>query len=307
MKRALALSIALMLALCGSAAPTAGNGGRIVFSRQLDSGGSNLFVARADGSGVRKVAIPELVEDFGSARWSPDGSKLLISNLLRFDAAGELLPFRPATVRPDGSGFRMLEPPGAPSDLLCGAWSPDGKRILCGFGGDKPGVFSIRSSDGGHPIRLTTNPYGASDVAGDYSPDGDKAVIVRFRGEDTALFVVGTDGHHLRQLTPYGLAQGHELATARWSPDGRTILFATAEGGLSLIRLRDAELTPITLDAGGKDYHAFAPGWSPDGTRIVMSLSIDQQEDIYTARKDGTHLQRITNTAAFEPFADWGF
>jgi hypothetical protein len=38
-----------------------------------------------------------------------------------------------------------------------------------------------------------------------------------------------------------------------------------------------------------------------------MSLSIDQQEDIYTARKDGTHLQRITNTPAVEPLADWGF
>ncbi|TDW23391.1 TolB family protein [Kribbella kalugense] len=306
MKRVLAVSISLMLALCGSSAPHS-NDGRIVFSRQLESGGANLFVARADGSGVRKVPMPELVEDFGSGRWSPDGSKLLISNLLRFDAAGELLPFRPATVRPDGSGFRMLEPPGAPDDMLCGAWSPDGKRILCGFGGDKPGVFSIRSSDGGRPIRLTTNPYGGSDVAGDYSPDGDQAVIVRFRGEDTALFVVDTDGRHLRQLTPYGLAQGHELATARWSPDGRSILFATAEGGLSLIRLKDARLTSITLDTGGKAYHAFAPGWSPDGSRIVVSLTIDQQEDIYTARRDGTHLQRITNTPDFEPFADWGF
>lgn len=306
MKRVIAVSISLVLALCGSSAPH-GTDGRIVFSRQLDSGGANLFVARADGSGVRKVPMPELVEDFGSGRWSPDGSKLLISNLLRFDAAGELLPFRPATVRPDGSGFRMLEPPGAPDDMLCGAWSPDGKRILCGFGGEQPGVFSIRSSDGGRPIRLTTNPYGGSDVAGDYSPDGDKAVIVRFQGEDTALFVVDTDGRHLRQLTPYGLAQGHELATARWSPDGRSILFATAEGGLSLIRLKDAHLTSITLDTGGKAYHAFAPGWSPDGTKIVVSLSVDQQEDIYTARKDGSHLQRITNTPAFEPFADWGF
>jgi Tol biopolymer transport system component len=306
MKRVIAVSISLVLALCGSSAPH-GTDGRIVFSRQLDSGGANLFVAQADGSGVRKVPMPELVEDFGSGRWSPDGSKLLISNLLRFDAAGELLPFRPATVRPDGSGFRMLEPPGAPDDMLCGAWSPDGKRILCGFGGEQPGVFSIRSSDGGRPIRLTTNPYGGSDVAGDYSPDGDKAVIVRFQGEDTALFVVDTDGRHLRQLTPYGLAQGHELATARWSPDGRSILFATAEGGLSLIRLKDAHLTSITLDTGGKAYQAFAPGWSPDGTKIVVSLSVDQQEDIYTVRKDGSHLQRITNTPAFEPFADWGF
>jgi Tol biopolymer transport system component len=77
--------------------------------------------------------------------------------------------------------------------------------------------------------------------------------------------------------------------------------------GVFSIRSSDGKLTPITLDAGGKAYPAFAPGWSPDGTRVVMSLSIDQQEDIYTARKDGTDLQRITNTPAFEPLADWGF
>ncbi|WP_328998754.1 hypothetical protein OHA18_30425 [Kribbella sp. NBC_00709] len=100
-----------------------------------------------------------------------------------------------------------------------------------------------------------------------------------------------------RVLSPVGRAQEHQ---------DRTILFATAEGGLSLIRLRDGRLTPITLDAGGKAHHAFAPGWSPAGTRIVMSLSIDQQEDIYTAHTDGTDLQRITNTPAFEPLADWG-
>jgi hypothetical protein len=32
-------------------------------------------------------------EDFGIPRWSPDGSQLLISHVLRFDASGNLLPF----------------------------------------------------------------------------------------------------------------------------------------------------------------------------------------------------------------------
>ena len=40
-------------------------------------------------------------------------------------------------------------------------WSPDDNRILCAFGGDSPGIFSIRASDGGDPVRLSTNPYGS--------------------------------------------------------------------------------------------------------------------------------------------------
>lgn len=278
--------------------------GQIAFSRQTGSGGADIFVGNSDGSNIRQVPIPYLAEDFASPSWSPDGRSLLISNLLRFDDAGDLLPFRPATVKPDGSDFKLLDPTGAPFDMYCSGWSPDGRRLICGLL-DPPGLVSIRSSDGSDPVRLTTNPYGAVDTFGDFSPDGKRFVLVRFNGEETALFTAHSDGSHLRQLTPYGFAHGHEIATAHWSPDGQAIIFATAEGRLFLVHPASARLTPIHLRTGGSTYFAFAPGWSPDGTRIVFSLTAGGQEDIYTARRDGTDLVRITNTPAFEPFADW--
>jgi hypothetical protein len=189
--------------------------------------------------------------------------------------------------------------------MYCSGWSPNGRRLICGLGVDPPGLFSIRASDGGDPVRLTTNPYGAVDTFGNFSPDGKRFVLVRFKSEETALFTAHSDGSHLRQLTLYGFAQGHELATAHWSPDGRASIFATAEGGLFLVTPGSTRLTPIHLRTGGSTYFAFAPGWSPDGARIVFSLSTGGQEDIYTARSDGTDLVRISNTQSFEPFADW--
>jgi hypothetical protein len=88
-------------------------------------------------------------EGFGLPIWSPDRSRLLISHVLRFDASGNLLPFRPATVNPDGSGFKLLQPPNVPDDGGCfGGRYPDGSRLLCGFGGGQPGVFSIRAGSG---------------------------------------------------------------------------------------------------------------------------------------------------------------
>ena len=70
------------------------------------------------GWGVHQVPLVDPAEDFGIPVWSPDRSKLLISNLNRFDASGDSLPFRPATVRPDGSTFTVLEPRNAPFEMF---------------------------------------------------------------------------------------------------------------------------------------------------------------------------------------------
>jgi len=137
-------------ALAGPAGATvAGTNGQIAFARQLPGGGADVFIANPDGTHVQQVPLVYPAEDFGIPRWSPDGSQLLISHVLRFDASGNLLPFRPATVGLDGSNFNLLEPPGAPFDTGCfGGWYPDATRLLCGYGEGPPGVFSIRAPDG---------------------------------------------------------------------------------------------------------------------------------------------------------------
>jgi len=210
----------------------------------------------------------------------------------------------------------VLEPPNAPFDMGCfGGWYPDGRRLLCGFGGDKPGVFSIRASDGGAPIRLTAYPYGAScnacDTPTDLSPDGRRFVFLRYKNEDSAnqqvaLFVEKLDGKGLRQATPYGLAEPHEIASAQWSPDGQEIISETTHGRLFVIHPDGTGLIMIRLRTGTTQYFAFEPDWSPDGTRIVFCMYINGQEDIYTARADGSNLVQVTNTPAMENGPDWG-
>jgi WD40 repeat protein len=315
-----AAAIAIIAASCltqaaHAEAPEAN--GRIAFSRALPEGGSLVLTARPDGTDVREVPLPYLNEDFGRGVWSPDGTRLLISNLLRFTDAGDLLPFRPATVMPDGSDFTLLDPPGAPGDMYCTAWSPDGARIVCGFGGDDPGLFSIRASDGGDPIRMTSNPYGAGDQPGDYSPDGTKIVFVRFKpgsapgraefiDEKAALFVVNVDGTGEQQITPYGLAAAHEIASAAWSPNGSVIASSTRDGRLFTVRPDGHGLSPVHLQVGTGDYSAYSPAFSPDGGRIVFALRLGGSADIYSATSDGADVRRITSDPAPERFPDWG-
>jgi WD40 repeat protein len=312
--------IAVISASCltqGAYAEVPGANERIAFSRALPGGGALVLTARPDGTDAREVPLPYLNEDFGRAVWSPDGTKLLLSNILRFNDAGDLLPFRPATVRPDGSDFALLDPPGAPSDAYCSAWSPDGVRIVCGFGGDGPGLFSIRASDGGDPIRITSSPNGFSDQPGDYSPDGTRIVFVRFKpgaapgraefiDDKAALFVVKTDGTGEEQITPYGLAMPHEIASATWSPDGSVITSSTRAGWLFTVRPDGSRLNPVHLQVGTGNYFAFSPVFSPDGSRIVFTLNLGGSSDIYSATSDGADVRRITDDPAPERFPDWG-
>jgi Tol biopolymer transport system component len=286
---------------------------RIAYSRQVGFG-AEILTANSDGSDEVVIPLGDPAEDFAIPVWSPDHSRLLISNTLRFDG-DELLPFRPAIVRPDGSDYDLLEIPDAPFDMYCGAWSGDGSRIYCGVGAEAPGIYSFRSSDGGDSRRLTASPFGerGSDVPLDVSPDGTRLLFMRermgpgpdpqpFRPERFALFVINVDGTDERRIVPWGIVLGHELEGAHWSPDGRSIISSNTGGRLFTVSPNGGAIRFIDLDIDG---FAFMPNWAPDGTRIVFGLFGPEQEDLYTADPDSANVERITDTPNFELGPDW--
>jgi Tol biopolymer transport system component len=299
-----------------TAAPAVANSpgpnGQLAFTRYDPSTGEpHVFIANPDGTHERQLPSPAPSD---VPVWSPDGRELVV---FRLGA-----PARPATVRSDGSGFKVLEIPGLPQDVdvVCTDWSPTGARLLCAANrapGEDPslsGVYTIRASDGGGLRRLTTG----TDSPGNFSPDGRRFVFARGKpgpdpthpdiGQSAALFVKNTDGTGLRQITPYGLAFSHDAAKASWSPDGTRILFGSERGALFVIRPDGTGLRKIHLEKDDGRSFAFTPGWSPDGTRIVFSLFVEEagQVDIYRARSDGRQLVRVTRTAEREDFGEWG-
>jgi Tol biopolymer transport system component len=312
-----------------------GTNGQIAFT-QGDLNGiapTNIFTANPDGLEQKQLPLPNGigVESFSEAVWSPDGSKLLISHTQRLDSTGQFFLFQPATVKPDGSEFNQLvppTPPGGPSanGIDCPVWLLDQTRILCAFNDSTTGTsgaFSIRASDGGDPVRLTTNPYsttGGFDLPTDISPDGTRFVFLRYkpgarpqpnpdRTQQVALFVENIDGTDLRQITPFGLALPHDFASANWSPDGREIISALSHGRLFVVHLDGTGLTPINLDTGTQQYFAFQPHWSPDGKRILFCMFINGGEGIYTANLDGSEVKQATfatNPLTVFNAPDWG-
>jgi Tol biopolymer transport system component len=84
--------------------------------------------------------------------------------------------------------------------------------------------------------------------------------------------------------------------------DNRKSLFVVRPDGSGLAKI------PLVT-------HSFSrlqnPNWSPDGTKIVVSLFTrtspgTEQAGIYTANADGSNIQRVTNSPTFDRDGDWG-
>lgn len=279
-----------------------GVGGRIVFGRFSDAlGDFLLFTGDPDGSNVEAL-LPGVAE---CPRWAPDGSSTLLVCVAN---PGGLL--RPATVQADGSGLTLLDNPDPTLNIACGAWSPDGARLLCEAWDDahpaRNGIYTIRSSDGGDLRLLLAEPAGGEDIPGNYSPDGGQIVYTRRKVGDPyacAVFVMDGEGSHRHRITSFGAAS---CGYVGWSPAGDEIVMAN--GGLAVVHPDGTGLRQIPLEGLSGTSSVYAPAWSPDGTHVLFSLSLPGGKgDLYSIALDGSDLRQITDTPRVEEdLANWG-
>lgn len=260
-----------------------------------------VVIANPDGTAKRTLHMPW---QSNHPVWSPDGSRLLVT------AVRPNLPDRPATMNPDGSGLTLLDPGHPDLNLDCYSWSPDGTRLLCvGIGAQGAGIYTIRASDGGDLMRLTTSPSGYYDAAPEYSPDGTRFAFFRTTDGDSgtaALFVENSDGTGLHQITGYTIPTAEGYQGLAWSPDGTQIIFNDA---WSLDTIHPDGTAQHVLFQGQDGCPCFfSPAWSPDGSQIAYADNVNHtSSDIYTANADGTHRVNITNTPGIgEGWPSWG-
>jgi len=266
--------------------------GPIVFGRYVPSVEDTAIVMTgADGSGEHQV-VPAPAE---CPQLSPDGRQIL---------------FAFGVVNVDGTNRREFPGSFDGTTLGCSTWSPDGRRVAAEGFNDKDrslnGIFLADAAGGGNVVRLTTNGQHGNDIPGDWSPDGNHIAFSRGYGQDRSeLWVVDVADGTTRRLSKVDIA-----GPGSWSPDGQWI--ATVAGRDLVVVRPDGTgyhtiKIPITLLNGIAD-----PSFSPDGTRIVFSMTLPESDrgemaDIYTMKIDGTDLVQITNTPSInEFFVDWG-
>jgi Tol biopolymer transport system component len=285
----LALILATLLAAGGRPFGPPTNG-RIVFGRfDPAQGDTVLYTINPDGTHVLKLRS----ETHECPYWSPDNKRITTTETTL------LL----AVMNGDGTGFHTLATPNGPLFVGCGVWSPDGKRIVAEGWNDtdasQNGLYSMRSSDGGDVRRLTTATT-SHDVPIGFAPDGSSIALMREGTDQTGsrLFLADPDGSHLRPIGDRRIGAGD------WAPDGRSIL-VTSAGRLFSVDVATGQATPHFI-VGNRTADLWNPQWSPDGTRILFRMEVNNVFDLYTMRPDGTDVFQLTNEPEDDYFADWG-
>jgi dipeptidyl aminopeptidase/acylaminoacyl peptidase len=190
-------------------------------------------------------------------------------------------------------------------------FSPDGKWIAfthsrsgasessySDISEDRNTDIYVVASDGGAPRQLTTNP--AADTNPQFSPDG-KWIAYTGNSEPKSwaakndVMVIAAEGGAPRNLTKeYFESAGGGLS---WSPDGKTLYFASGVGMYSHIFSVPASGGQVSqLTRGNRNYGQF--DLSGDGTKIAYLVNDGRTpEDIFVAPLGKLEQARQVTTA----------
>jgi TolB protein len=110
---------------------------------------------------------------------------------------------------------------------------------------------------------------------------------------------MNADGGDVRRLTEGARPNGEA-----WSPDGRTIAFASERSGrdqIYLVSAEGGEPRPL-IDGPGVQTE---PVWSPDGRRLTFVGGTRKQPAIYEVDADGTHQRLLLRDTTYIGGYSW--
>lgn len=255
--------------------PIDGAGGGVIAFVSNRNGTEEIYIMNADGGGQTRVTNNSAFEF--DVCWSPDGSRLAFCSTLEGGFEIYVMDVIDISTATFGPPVRLTSDPAI---TMSPTWSPDGTRIAYASGGIK-----IMDADGSNVISVDTSPVTGNQPA--WSPVGDSLVFVGSGGATQGIFVIGTDGSNLRQVTT-----GYHL-TPTWSLDASQIAYV-ADLAMEDIFIVNEDGTGNHCITTNPE-NDFDPDWSPDGMRLVYEGSVSGNDEICIMNIDGTGYVRLTN------------
>jgi Tol biopolymer transport system component len=267
------VAVAVLLALAVLMA------GSFLFADERQPG---LWVVDVEGAEERLLAQPGWNEPSGPT-WSPDGQSIA------YVGANEVF------VIPVDGGNPVNLTSGIGANCWGVAWSPDGSwvAVLCYAAGPEQDIqlWSV-TADGSTEAKLAET--GEWDLGGiphvAWAPSGNRIAFVAAGQTGLDIFVVGSDGKGLQNLTDDAAPD----RSPTWAPDGSAIAFVTGGPDLGDIVVVGSDGTGRrTLTGEGVFFDA---AWQPEGETLLMtgvSVAGPTGMAIWTINADGTGLTRL--------------
>jgi Tol biopolymer transport system component len=268
--------------------------------REVAAGGPALYVRNGYivyWRGGVLYAIPVDQQSF-EAKGDPVP---IVEGVGRFDVSATALIYVPAPVATQTGQFELATADSAGQltalDIARGPYrtvraSPDGKRIAFDTDDGHDAIVWIQDlSGGGAPQRLT---FEGSNRLPVWSPDGQSIAYQSDRNGSAAIYVQRIDGAGGAQPLTMP-ADGKTPLPESWSPDGKYLSFAVADGSRFTLWILSLDDGSATRFGAVESVEPTGSTFSPDGKWLAY----------HTAPSQGS--QMTTSTGVFvEPFPATG-
>ncbi len=259
---------------------------QIVYAVQTTSGGSDLYVMNADGSGAQQLTHDGTSS---SPAWSP-GHRQIAYRSKPNDVADIYV------MNANGSGAQQItKDNGTDNDYP--TWSPDSQQIaFVSNESGKSDVWTV-SANGGKARQLTSDAAAESQSPA-WSPDGQQIAYTT----NHEIYLMNADGSNSQALTK---GDGDSDSPA-WSPDGQQIAYVVTKSGSSSI------LTIAVTTRQSSQVYELSDGfigtlsWSPDGKSIAFMVTHKKAHSVFSVDTSGAKTTRLTDANVQAGWPSWG-
>lgn len=298
---------------------------KIVFTSSRD-GIFGIYVMDDNGSNV--MLLTDKLKPT-APRWSPDGKQIVFERRVFLNNSQRLHLF---IMNADGTNIRQLTPPISGRDKHA-SFSPDGDSIV---------FYRYQSINDGnrssiHVINLESGEVKKIAEIGvngpDWSPDGQHIIfspITSFVEGGGNIWIMEADGDKQRKLLtpPLNNELGIDRVLARWSPDGKQVLFLQYEYDFGVIDgigrriphayrffiydLKNKKTQKLQIP---EHYKTAGLDWMDDGKSVVFSAVQTKLKEpgdgtpniynIYKYNIKSGSITRLTDHAGKDYDLDW--